>query len=214
VSLIKAAAGAGLPLAIHLAESAAERELLVEHSGPFVPFLQDLGVWDPTGLAKGPEHVLRLAAGASLLIHGNYLASSAVIPDNASVVFCPRTHAAFGHQPHPFRELLARGVRVALGTDSLASNADLSILNEVRFLHLQYPNLPGEGLLQMATLAGAEALSWSDECGTLEAGKSADFVVLPLADADADDPHDLWLESDWPVSDTWFKGKRSQVVAG
>ena len=56
-------------------------------------------------------------------------------PRNGTIVYCPRTHAAFGHPPHPFREFLARGVRVALGTDSLASNPDLDLLAEARFVH-------------------------------------------------------------------------------
>src|SRR5439155_6487571 len=98
----------------------------------------------------------------------------------ASVVYCPRTHAAFGHAPHPFREFLARGVRVALGTDGLSSNPDLDILAEARFLHRKHPDLPGATLLRMLTLFGAEALGWAGETGSLEPGKAADLVVLPL----------------------------------
>src|SRR5262249_49107033 len=126
-----------LPLAIHLAESAAELELLERHSGPFVPFLAERGVWDPSGLAWSADHVLRLteAARTVLYIHGNYLAPDASIPPHGSIVYCPRTHATFGHAPHPFRDFLARGIRIALGTDSLASNPDLDLLAEARFLH-------------------------------------------------------------------------------
>jgi aminodeoxyfutalosine deaminase len=215
VSLIKAAAGAGVPLAIHLAESAAERELLEDHSGPFVsflhgliPLLDDIGVWGPVGLAKSPEHVIRLAAttAPALFVHGNFLAPTAPIPPNGTVVLCPRTHHAFGHPPHPVRELLARGVRVALGTDGLSSNPDLSILNEMRFLHADRPDLPGETILKMATLWGAEALGWGAECGSLEAGKSADFVVVRLGDESASDPRELWLEGDGEPSGICFQG--------
>jgi len=209
-SLIKAAAGTSLPLAIHLAESAAERDLLTDQSGPFVAFLQDLRVWDPLGLAKSPEHVLRLTAGDApvLLVHGNFLAPSAPIPPRASIIYCPRTHEAFGHPPHPFREMMARGVRVALGTDSLASNPDLSILNEARFLRALYPDLDSAAILRMATLSGAEALGWDGETGSLEPGKSADFVVVSIADRNVSDPHDLWLESEVEVCETWFRGRR------
>lgn len=209
VSLIKAAAQSGLPLAIHLAESIAERELLVDHGGPFVSFLQELGVWDPLGLAKSPEHVVRLASGAgpTLLVHANDLAASVAIPANATVVYCPRTHAAFGHAPHPFREMLARGIRVALGTDSLASNPDLSILGELRFLRAHYPDVPGHQLLRLATMNGAEALGFAADCGSLEPGKSADFVVLPLAGNAAADPHDLWLELPGDAVGVWFRGR-------
>jgi cytosine/adenosine deaminase-related metal-dependent hydrolase len=161
------------------------------------------------GLADSPEHVLRLAAGAgpTLFVHGNYLAPTAPVPANGTVVFCPRTHHAFGHAPHPVRELIERGVRVALGTDGLSSNPDLSMLNEVRFLHADRPDLPGDLILKMATLWGAEALGWAEECGSLEPGKSADFVAIPLAAGGADDPHESWLDSDAEVSEVWWKGR-------
>ena len=184
---------AGLPMAIHLAESADEMELLKRHTGPFVPFLTELNVWDPTGLPSGVREVIELTRDAPqvLFAHGNYLPPDISLPRNATVVYCPRTHAAFGHPPHPFRELLAKGVRVALGTDSLASNPDLDLLAEARFLHELYPDLPGAVLLRMATLAGAEALGFGGEAGSLEPGKAADLVAVPLPDADAADPHQL-----------------------
>ena len=214
VSLIKAVASSGLPVAVHLAESLAERELLEEHAGPFVPFLQEFGAWDPVGLANSPEHVLRLAASdaPTLFIHGNYLAASAAVPTTASVVYCPRTHAAFGHSPHSFHDMRGRNIRVALGTDSLASSPDLSILSEMRFLHVEYPELRGELLLQLATLNGAEALGWADSCGSLEEGKSADFIVLPLPEREAVDPHELWLEVDREPAQVWIRGQQASPI--
>ena len=124
-----------------------------------------------------------------------------------SIVYCPRTHAAFRHPPHPFREFLARGVRVCLGTDSLASNPDLDILAEARFVRSRYPDFPGDQLLRMVTLAGAEALGWADECGSLEAGKSADLVAVPLPDCDEADPHELLLGEDAGERRTMFRGQ-------
>jgi cytosine/adenosine deaminase-related metal-dependent hydrolase len=197
-SLFFAAASARVPVAVHLAETAAEHELLLQRRGPFVSFLQELGVWAPEGLADDTDHVLRLLQNPwalTLLVHGNLLSVTAAIPPNASIVYCPRTHAAFGHPSHPFREFLARGVRLAIGTDSLASNPDLDVLGELRFLHQRYPDVPGATLLRMATLAGAEALGWADETGSLTPGKSADLVVLPLLNQEQVDPHLLFLES-------------------
>jgi cytosine/adenosine deaminase-related metal-dependent hydrolase len=181
------------PVCIHLAETSAERELLESRSGPFVPLLRDLGVWDPSGLAPSFDWVVwkTSRAPAVLLAHGNYLSPKTRIPANTTVVHCPRTHAAFGHPPHPFRELLARGVRVALGTDSLASNPDLDMLAEARILSRQYPDVSGEDILRMATIHGAKALGFGDVTGSLEAGKSADLVVVPLPNCDAMEPHDL-----------------------
>src|SRR5262249_34736358 len=145
-------------------------------------FLKDLGVWDPQGLVDNPETVVRLHGHASnaLFIHGNYLNPAATIPPGGTIVYCPRTHAAFRHRPHPFRAMMASGIRIALGTDSLASNPDLNVLAEVRFLHEQFPEVPGATLLRMVTLNGAEALGWQQETGSLTPGKSADFVVQAL----------------------------------
>ena len=143
----------------------------------------------------------------TLFAHGNYLPTTAVVPQNAAVVYCPRTHAAFGHPPHPFREFLARGVRVAVGTDSLASNPDLDVLAEIRFLHRLYPDVPGAVLLRMATLSGAEALAWADETGSLTPAKSADLVVVPLTPGDDADPHHLLLGADLPVRRVLFRGQ-------
>jgi cytosine/adenosine deaminase-related metal-dependent hydrolase len=172
--------------------------------------LQDLRVWEPHALVKDAYEVLSLFCDVRtlLLVHCNYLAPDAPIPPNGTVVYCPRTHAAFGHPPHPFRDFLARGVRVALGTDSLASNPDLSVLSEMRFVHARHPDVPGATLLRMATLAGAEGLGWADETGSLTPGKSADFAVVPLPAAEAPDPHLLLLESDYAVRETWFRGRR------
>jgi cytosine/adenosine deaminase-related metal-dependent hydrolase len=203
-----------VPLATHLAETFDELLLLAHRGGPFVAFLEELGVWDEEGLARTPEEVVRWCLGASrlLLVHGNFLAPQMALPPNAAVVLCPRTHAAFGHPPHPFRDFLQRGVRVALGTDSLASNPDLDVLAEARFLHLHHPDIPGATLLRMATLSGAEALGWADETGSLTPGKSADLAVVPLPDEDASDPHTLLLASSQPVARTLFRGQWTAPV--
>ncbi len=217
-SLFLAAATSAVPVAVHLAESAAEQELLVLRRGPFVPFLRDLGVWAPDGLAEDIGHVVRLLNGLSptLLVHGNYLPPDTLIPENCTIVYCPRTHAAFGHPPHPFREFRTRGIRVALGTDSLASNLDLDLLAEARFLHHHHPDVAGEEILRIATLSGAEALGWADDTGSLEAGKSADLVVIPLGEpscvrarwsATGGDPHTLVLDSDTSVARVLCRGQ-------
>jgi cytosine/adenosine deaminase-related metal-dependent hydrolase len=197
------------PVATHLAESLEELDLLHHRRGAFVAFLKELGVWDPDGLAASPAAVMKVCnvRVPKLFVHGNHLAPSARVPRQGTVVYCPRTHAFFGHPRHPFRELLARGVRLALGTDSLASNPDLDLLAEARFLRRLHPDLPGAALLRMATLAGAEALGWAGETGSLEPGKSADLAVVPLANGDNGDPHDLVLGGDRPVSRVMCRGR-------
>ena len=195
------------PLAIHVAETRDEIQLLDTRSGPFVPFLQELGVWDDEGLAGSIHEIIECTQGTAprLLVHCNYLDPAIDLHPETTIIYCPRTHAAFGHPPHPFSEFLARGVRVALGTDSLASNPDLDMLAEARFLH-RYPDFPADALLRMVTLSGAEALGWADEAGSLTPGKSADLAVVPL-DSEERDPYHLLLKSSHRVSRTLFRGK-------
>jgi cytosine/adenosine deaminase-related metal-dependent hydrolase len=200
----------GLAWSTHLAETRGELELMSRHTGPFVPFLEKLGVWEPEGLISDTEAILALSTGRSpvLLAHCNYLAVPDKLPANSTVVYCPRTHAAFSHEPHPFGQLLEKGIRVALGTDSLASNPDLDLLGEARFLRQRFPDLTGIQLLRMATLSGAEALGWERETGSLEPGKSADFVVLPGPGLAAElDPHEAVLASDSPVQAVFSRGQ-------
>lgn len=199
--------------AIHVAESPGEVELLATRTGPFVDFLKRLGVWDPAAFTAGlrdffvshPE-----SAAPVLYIHCNYLPLDAPVAPHHSIVYCPRTHAAFRHPRHPFREFLARGVRVCLGTDSLASNPDLDVLAEARFVHAKYPDFPGETLLRMVTLSASQALGWADETGSLEPYKSADFVVVPLPDRDTADPHELLLADHPGERRTMFRGQWRQ----
>jgi aminodeoxyfutalosine deaminase len=200
------------PVTIHLAESPAEIELLAHRRGPFVEFLRQLGIWDDAVLAESLDWVLTRTSHVGtprpvLYAHCNYLPTNTSFRRHTSVVYCPRTHAAFGHPTHPFREFLSRGVRACLGTDSLASNPDLDILAEARFVRSRYPDFPGDQLLRMATLSGAEALGWAFECGSLEAGKSADFVVVPFPDTDAADPHELLFADHAGARRTMFRGQ-------
>ena len=190
--------------AVHLAESAAEMELLAFRTGPFAPFLQGLGVWEPDGLIREPGEFLRTNSELrSLFIHGNFLLDDTPLTANQSLVICPRTHAAFGHPPHPFREFLARGVNVCVGTDSAASNPDLDVLAELEELHRRYPDVSGETLLKMGTLNGAKALGFGDVCGSLTAGKSAEFVVLKCAKTN--DPYGALLAGAVTARRTMFR---------
>lgn len=192
-----------VPVALHFLESAAEAELLAHHTGPFVPFLQELSAWAPEGLAP-PQAWVDLLGDHALFIHANFAASLPRLP--RTVVYCPRTHAAFGHPPHPFRAMLARGTRVALGTDSLASNPDLDVLAEARFLHARYPDVPGDALLRMITLSGAEALGWGTTAGSLTPGKAGDLIVAPLDNTDGQ-AEDVVLGSAQAVRHVLFRGR-------
>ena len=174
---------------MHLAESREELELLASGTGPFRRLLEDLGVWSPEvfpGGWRSLDYLQRLAdAPAALVIHGNYLDREEVdfLADhraNMSLVYCPRTHAYFRHERYPLAEMLERGVNVALGTDSRASNPDLNMRAEMHFAAHAHPEIPPAKILEMATLCGARALGTDAEVGTLEPGKLANVALVKL----------------------------------
>lgn len=182
----------------HLAETPDELQLLADGTGPFRELLEQWGLWDGSFIPPGCSPVaymesLGLLACSPVLVHVNYLREGDLDRLTAApchVVYCPRSHAFFGHEPHAYRAMLARGINVCIGTDSLASNDSLSILDELRFMRRRDGDLPGEQILAMGTIAGARALRRDQHVGTVTAGKRADLVVVPLAHPDADDPID------------------------
>jgi cytosine/adenosine deaminase-related metal-dependent hydrolase len=202
------------PLAMHLAETRAELELLESATGEFVAFLEELGVWNPAGVLRGirPLDFLRELARAevALAIHGNYFADDefdflAEHP-NLSVVYCPRTHACFGHDEHPWRRLLARRINVALGTDSRASNPDLGLWNELLFLRRLAPDFDPAQLLRMGTWNGAFALGLETEAGSLALGNPADLAVVELADGAGSDAYALLFRPENQIAATMCSG--------
>jgi cytosine/adenosine deaminase-related metal-dependent hydrolase len=78
------------------------------------------------------------------------------------------------------RQLLDSGINVALGTDSLASNSSLSMLDEMRYLFGVRKDLKTEEILRMATLNGAAALGLGGVLGRLRRGYWADMTILAL----------------------------------
>jgi cytosine/adenosine deaminase-related metal-dependent hydrolase len=189
-----------VPLAMHLAESREEIEFLRTSGGPLRELLAERNAWEEeafVGPARPLDYLQRLSgAPRSLVVHGNYLDAEEIEfmaqhCARMSLVFCPRTHAFFEHEPHPWRKALARGVNVAIATDSRASNPDLNMLEEVRFL-VHYGGASPAEALEMATLSGAKALGIDDRCGTLSPGKDATFVRVALPNDADGDPYE-WL---------------------
>ncbi|MBI3861517.1 MAG: amidohydrolase family protein [Planctomycetia bacterium] len=203
------------PVAMHLAETEAELELLKSGSGEFVEFLERLGVWRAAVIPRGsrPLDSLRELARAerALAIHGNYLDDDEIeflaAHPSISVVYCPRTHAYFGHAPHPWRKLLGRGINVAIGTDSRASNPDLSLFAELQFLRRLAPDFDPARLLQLGTIGSAAALGIERETGSLEAGKSADLAIVALPEASGCDPYSLLFDPAAHVVATLISGR-------
>ncbi|MDA1052851.1 MAG: amidohydrolase family protein [Planctomycetota bacterium] len=203
------------PVAMHIAETREELELLREGSGPFREFLDELGAWHPdlVPLRSTALDYLKLLAKAdrSLIIHGNYLSPHEIEfagrqSERMSVIYCARTHAYFGHDRYPLREMLDAGVNVALGTDSRASNPDLNMLSELRFAARHHQDIPLETILRLATSHAATALGMAATLGTLTPGKQGDFIVLPVSPHEPADPHELLFDSAQSVQQVFRSG--------
>ncbi|HZL91661.1 MAG TPA: amidohydrolase family protein [Pirellulaceae bacterium] len=177
------------PVAMHVAESRQELKLLANHVGPLVDLLAKLGAWIPSAMPTGarPLDYLETLQNAhrALVIHGNYLTTeeiefSGARREQMSVVFCPRTHSYFGHDPYPLAQMLRAGVRVAVGTDSRASNPDLNLLSELRFVATHHPQVPPDKIVEMGTQAAAHALGIEANFGSITVGRRAQFVAFPI----------------------------------
>lgn len=178
-------------VAMHVAETLAEREFVETKTGPFLEMLKSMGVWRPEAYGKYESVVAILEklseCESSLVVHGNYLNGReldfvAAKRKKMSIVFCPRTHAYFEHSRYPLEEMLERGINVAVGTDSRASNPDLDLGQELVEIHRRYPDLAPEAILEMGTIGGAKALGLDQSFGSLVEGRMGRFCVRQAAD--------------------------------
>jgi len=183
----------GWPVTTHLHETEDEIAFTERGEGPFYEWMRRLKVlpadWRPPGLRPIPALAdAGFFAGPVLVAHGNDLTDEEIgvlARSGSTVVYCPRSHAFFGHRDHPWRRLLAAGVNVALGTDSLASCPSLSILDEMRFLFGRETDADPRSVLAMATVGGARALGVADRVGDIREGLSAECCLVgPVPETD------------------------------
>lgn len=178
-----------LLLATHLAESDDERRMFREADGPLYDFMRQIGrPMDDCGRATPLANFLEQDLGRAhwLVIHLNELTPDDLVRLESgprfSVVHCPRSHAFFGHAPFQLSALRGLGYNICLGTDSLASNDDLSLFAEMRQLAKLEPALPARELLAMVTINPAAALGRATRLGRVAAGAFADLIALPFGE--------------------------------
>jgi cytosine/adenosine deaminase-related metal-dependent hydrolase len=185
-----ARASRGRPFSIHLGESAQEVEFLQEGTGEWRVLLEALNVWNPswTPPACGPvEYLQRLGlVDANLVaVHGVQFTDgdlSRLASAGATVVACPRSNTWTGAGDPPVERFYASGVRVAVGTDSLASVENLNLFAELAAVRRLAPGVPAGRLLESATRAGATALGFQADFGSIEPGKRAKLLAVRLPD--------------------------------
>lgn len=186
-------------IAMHIAESPAEREWLDSGTGPFAAMLERFGIGKPQPLPNLIAALCDALAQAphALLVHGNYLTTAEIdhlstLRDRISVVYCPRTHLHFGHAAYPLSILHQRGVRVLFGTDSRSSNPDLNLWQEARCALAQHPWLAPSAALSAISDSAAGAVGLEGQFGSLQVDAVAALNVLPLpADMRPDNIEDL-----------------------
>jgi cytosine/adenosine deaminase-related metal-dependent hydrolase len=172
-----------LPVAVHLAESREETELVRDGTGPFAEALRARGIAVRAHDCSPVEYLLQLgvlASGNCLAIHCVQVHDRdiKILSDaGVAVAHCPRSNRAHGHGTAPLAALRRAGVRVGLGTDSVVSVGDADLRAEARAA-----GLDGEEALRMLTLEGARALGLEGEIGSLDVGKEADLAVFPSTD--------------------------------
>lgn len=199
----------GLPVTIHAAESREEAALFASASGPMQEFCKRIYPAAPEHRGTTPVRWLEsegLLPYGVLIIHGNTLDNAdmeILARRRATVVYCPSSHAFFGHPRFPYEALRAHGIPVCLGTDSLASGDSLSMLDQIRLFSGNYPDVPAGEILRMATEVGARALGLND-AGKLEAGFQADFIAVEFNVAEGAAP---WLDSAARVEAAFIGGQ-------
>jgi cytosine/adenosine deaminase-related metal-dependent hydrolase len=185
-------------LTTHLAESHEEMEMFRDASGPLYEFLKDIGrLMDDCGIHTPLELFLTIRDSSAslrsagndnnwLLAHLNELTESDFellknLERKPHIVHSPRSHDYFNHSRFPFEKLRALGFNVCLGTDSLASNEDLSLFAEMRAFQKEFPGVSPEEILQMTTVNPALALRYENALGRIQPGFRADLISIPCS---------------------------------
>ena len=189
--IFTAAAAERRATSIHVAEDEEELKLLRDGSGAWPAMLAAMGI-DASTRAPGKSPVDYLAslgafAGAApppLLVHMVHAGADdrrIARQAGATVVLCPRSNLHIGGRLADVPALLDDGVRIALGTDSLASAPDLSLWGEMATLAEHFPAVPAARWLEAATRGGAEAMGLPAH-GTLSPGRRPGLLDVLVDD--------------------------------
>jgi cytosine/adenosine deaminase-related metal-dependent hydrolase len=182
------------PLSVHVGESLDEMEFLRDGTGAWRELLGRLGAWNEGWESPGCGPVeyldrLGLLNARLLAVHGTQLDDgelARLAAAGATLVTCLRSNRWTGAGTPPIDRFYRSGVRLAIGTDSLASVEDLNLFQELAEVRRLVPQVPARRLLESATISGAAALGFAEEFGTIEPGKRADLIAVRVPRATED----------------------------
>ena len=188
-ALFKRVAELKKPMAIHVAESREETALIKEGSGPFADGLRARKI-AVAPRANSPVDLLDklgVLRTRPLLVHCVQVDARdarTIAKASCAVAHCPRSNELLGHGVAPLATFLDAGVHVGLGSDSMASNERMDILNEARLAAsaqvARGANVDVTRTLTLATAEGARAIGFSHRVGALEPGKDADLTAFDI----------------------------------
>lgn len=179
---------AGISVSVHNQETAAENEFFQYKTGAFLPFYAGFGNNLEEFTATGHNSIFYEMKGLeaqnrNIFVHNTFTTSEEISMAQAwgEQVYwatCPNANLFIENRLPDYRIFLENKARVTIGTDSLASNWQLSILEEMKTIARYQSYVPFETMLQWATLHGAQALGFDDTMGSLEPGKKPGILCL------------------------------------
>ncbi len=180
--------GAGVTVSIHNQETQAEEDFFTKGAGDFYPFYASFGLnldhFKPTGrpsIYYALQHMD--PAQRTLFVHNTLtqpedIEAAHAWSDHVFWATCPNANLYIENALPRYQYFIDAGARMTIGTDSLTSNWQLSILEEMKTIARYQSYVPFDMLLQWATINGAKALGMDDQMGGLEKGKSPGLLVI------------------------------------
>ncbi len=181
-------APAGLTISIHNQETLPENELFEKGSGGFYDFYGKFNIslkhFRPSGRPSIYYALQHLNPAQRTLFVHNTLTTRADIEaahawsPNVFWATCPNANLYIENRLPDYQAFLDTGARVTIGTDSLTSNWQLSVLEEMKTIARYQSYVPFDAMLRWATLNGTQALGFEDTLGSLEAGKTPGVLLM------------------------------------
>ncbi len=175
---------------IHFMESPGEQSLLKDHTGPLMSSYRRSGLL-PEVLETGKSHAETILnevtrSGNLILVHNTFADAGTIEAikerENLFWCLCPNSNFYIEKTMPPLDLLISENCAIVIGTDSLASNDNLSILAELKALQAGFPRVSLEALVGWATLNGARALAQEKDFGRIEPGKKPGLLLLENVD--------------------------------
>jgi cytosine/adenosine deaminase-related metal-dependent hydrolase len=175
-------------ISIHNQESDEENKLFRYKEGEFLDFFEKMDVVMEDFRAQARNSIQSYlpyipAKNKLILVHNTYTSIKDldfVDRMGRSVYFClcPKANLYIEDRIPKINNFILGGHDIVIGTDSLASNDTLDILEELKVIHQEYPELDFNETIKWATLNGAKALNLDSELGSLEVGKRPGLLLL------------------------------------